>query len=80
VGILRKGRVPHDEGDVDDEADCHEESGEGLQFVVGGQQVLDHFEEGFGLPLFFPDEFMGRGGEYCQCVYIHLKQYSQATK
>ena len=36
-GYFEERRVGYDEGDVDDDADCDEEGGEGFEFVVGGK-------------------------------------------
>ena len=45
VGDLEEGRVADHKCNVDDDGDAHKDSCQGFELVVGGQRVLQHFQE-----------------------------------
>ena len=46
-GYSDERRVGDNKDDVDDETDNHQEGGKWFEFVVGSQEILDHFKESF---------------------------------
>jgi len=52
-------RIGYNQRDVNDYADCDEESREGFEFVVGSKQVLYHLEKGLSRRMLLADEFVG---------------------